>query len=129
MVDQILVLKEQAQFDSGNYEHMEWKDGRLFLQCDETETARGNYTSPEYKAAAFRRLVTSWNAGIPAGCTLEAFARVQAAGQWSPCVSFGKWSVFSARFSAGGTDRTAGRTGAFCFSFGRSHLPLPGTSG
>lgn len=100
MVDQILVLKEQAQFDLGNYEHMEWKDGRLFLQCDETETARGNYTSPEYKAAAFRRLVMSWNAGIPAGCTLEAFARVQAAGQWSPWFSFGKWSVFSARFSA-----------------------------
>lgn len=99
MVEQILVLKEQAQFDVGSFERTEWKDGRLSLASQAEQTARGSYTSPEYKAVPFRRLAVSWGAGVPEGCSLEVFARVQTAGQWSHWFSFGKWSVFSSRSS------------------------------
>lgn len=100
MVEQILVLKEEAQFSAGSFQRMEWKDGRLALICEQGETVRGSYTSPEYRAVAFDELVVSWNAVVPDGCTLEAFVRVQAAEQWSHWFSCGKWSVFSARASA-----------------------------
>ena len=62
MVEQILVLKEEAQFSAGSFQRMEWKDGRLALICEQGETVRGSYTSPEYRAVAFDELVVSWNA-------------------------------------------------------------------
>ena len=108
MVEQVLVLKEEADFSAGNFERTEWKNGRLMLVSSENEdTVRGSYTSPEYRAVAFEELAVCWNASIPAGCSLEAFARVRISEQWSHWFSYGKWSVFSSRSSLSGQD--AGR--------------------
>ncbi|WP_455502186.1 hypothetical protein [Gemmiger sp.] len=52
----------------------------------------GCYTSAPIPMPLFDALRVSWNAASPDGTAVEAQARVMVDGNWTPWVSFGKWS-------------------------------------
>lgn len=54
----------------------------------------GCYTSAPLPMPLFDALRVSWNAAAPDGTAVEAQVRVMVDGNWTPWVSFGKWSPY-----------------------------------
>lgn len=66
-------ILEKEELAKGTFRHVCWEDGRLCLEEDKTE---GEYQSPIFRAAPFRKAVASWNASTPEGSHVEIQLRV-----------------------------------------------------
>ncbi len=65
-------------------------------------------TGPETAAPPFTELIPSWNAGTPAGSSLNLEVRVRQAGGWTRWYSFGTWMSEGERSSVDGQRDAAG---------------------
>ena len=97
----LIEVTNADDFAAGSREHLvtaEAGDGALTLEEDALE---GTFTSAVYETDDFDRMVASWNAALPDGCSLEVSARARLAdGSWSEWFGWGTFGVTMQRTCA-----------------------------
>ena len=89
------LLRDTESFMRGELDNLTISNG--FLMLDYVQGAYvpyGCYTSPAIPMPTFDALRVSWNASAPPNTAVEAQARVLVDGNWTPWVSFGRWSPY-----------------------------------
>ena len=95
------LLRDTEAFMRGELDNVTVSQGRVVLDFPQgAYVPYGCYTSPAMPLPLFDALRVSWNAATPPGTAVEAQARVLVDGNWTPWVSFGKWSPYLLRESA-----------------------------
>lgn len=95
------LLRDTEAFMRGELDNVTVSQGRVVLDLIQgAYVPYGCYTSPALPMPLFDALRVSWNAATPPGTAVEAQARVLVDGNWTPWVSFGKWTPYLPRESA-----------------------------
>ena len=90
-----LLLRDTEAFMRGELDNVTVAGGAIVLDLVQgSYVLYGCYTSAPLPLPVFDALRVSWNAVSPPGTAVEAQARVLVDGNWTPWVSFGKWSPF-----------------------------------
>lgn len=101
MDNNTFLLRDTEAFMRGELDNVTASQGRILLDLVQgAYVPYGCYTSPSISLPLFDALRVSWNAASPPGTAVEAQARVMVDGNWTPWVSFGKWSPYLQRASA-----------------------------
>lgn len=88
-----VLLQETEAFMRGELDNVTVSMNSVVLDLVQgSYVPYGCYTSAPFPLPLFDALRVSWNAAAPEGTAVEAQVRVMLDGNWTPWVSFGKWS-------------------------------------
>ncbi|MEG0486114.1 MAG: C39 family peptidase [Oscillospiraceae bacterium] len=100
MPENTFLLNSDKAFSLGNCDNVTQDCDTLMLSKAEGRYIQsGCYTSREFSAPSFSRLIVSWNCDTPLRTATQTEVRVRVNGEWTQWFSYGKWNTAICRHS------------------------------